>query len=109
MQRAFQAGREAEKLKSDRGIAVIVGVYTTAKSVWEPSLNELQELCETANVSIADVIVQRRRKIDPKSIVGKGKLEEICLQALQLGAEILIFDRDLSPSQLNAITDMTDL
>ena len=45
----------------------------------------------------------------PKSIAGKGKLEEICLQALQLGAEILIFDRDLSPSQLNAITDMTDL
>ena len=109
LQRAFQAGREREKLKSDRGIAVLVGVYTTAKSVWEPSLNELQELCETANVSIADVVVQRRRKIDPKSIVGKGKLEEICLQALQLGAEILIFDRDLSPSQLNAITDMTDL
>ena len=109
LQRAFQAGREAERLKSDRGIAVLVGVYTTAKSVWEPSLNELQELCETANVSVADVFIQRRRKIDPKSIVGKGKLEEICLQALQLGAEILIFDRDLSPSQLNAITDLTDL
>ncbi len=109
LQKAFQRVREAEKLKSDRGIAVLVGVYTTAKSVWEASLSELEELCETANVSVADVIVQRRRKIDPRSIVGKGKLEEICLQALHLGAEILIFDRDLSPSQLNAITDMTDL
>ena len=109
LQRAFQRVREAEKLKSDRGVAVLVGVYTTAKSVWEASLNELKELCETANVSVADTLVQRRKKIDPRTIVGKGKLEEICLQALHLGAEILIFDRDLSPSQLNAITDLTDL
>jgi GTP-binding protein HflX len=53
--------------------------------------------------------VQQRKEIDPRTIVGKGKLEEICLDALHKGANMIIFDRDLSPSQLNAITDETDL
>lgn len=50
-----------------------------------------------------------RKQVDPKTVLGKGKLEEITLRALELGAELIIFDRDLSPSQLRAITNETDL
>ncbi len=90
-------------------MAVLVGVYTTPKKTWEPSLIELKELAKTAGVNVVDTTVQQRKEIDPRTIVGKGKLEEICLEALHKGATMLIFDRDLSPSQLNAITDETDL
>ncbi len=96
-------------VKGERDSAVLVGVYTVSKKEWEPSLDELKELARTAGVRVVDVAVQQRKQIDPRTIVGKGKLEEICLRALHKGAEVLIFDRDLSPSQLNAITDLTDL
>ncbi|MCL4153387.1 UNVERIFIED_CONTAM: hypothetical protein GTU68_020554 [Idotea baltica] len=55
-----------------------------------------------------DTFVQRR-KPDPKTLLGKGKLEEIVLQALRYGAEMLIFDSELSPSQWRSITNATDL
>ena len=90
-------------------MAVLVGVYTSPKKIWEPSLIELKELAKTAGVNVVGTTVQQRKEIDPRTIVGKGKLEEICLEALHQGATMIIFDRDLSPSQLNAITDETDL
>lgn len=102
--------KEAPKtVQGAREQAVLVGVYTTPKKQWQASIYELQELARTAKVQVLDTVIQQRKAIDPRTIVGSGKLEELCLQALHLGAEMLIFDRDLSPSQLNAITDSTDL
>ena len=101
--------REAEALPGERDVAVVVGVYTTPPHEFQASLAELKELCRTAGVRVTDTVVQRRKELDPRTIVGKGKLEEICLNALHHGADLLIFDLDLSPSQLNAITDLTDL
>jgi len=107
--RTVDRGRKAEKIPGERDTAVIVGVYTTPRSEWQASLAELKELCRTAGVRVVDTVIQRRRQVDPRSIVGKGKLEDICLGALHHGADLIIFDRDLSPSQLNTITDLTDL
>ena len=101
--------RKAAQVAGDREAAVLVGVYTTAKREWQPSMEELKELSRTAGVRVVDVVTQQRSQLDARTIVGKGKLEDICLNALHKGAEVLIFDRDLSPSQLNAITDVTDL
>jgi GTPase len=101
--------REASTLQEERDVAVLVGAYSTSNKEWKSSMHELKELTNTAQVRIADTVIQRRARLDPKTVVGKGKLEEICLNALHLGADLLIFDRDLSPSQLNAITDLTDL
>lgn len=101
--------RDAESLPGERDVAVVVGVYTSPPHEFQASLAELKELCRTAGVRIVDTVVQRRKALDPRTIVGKGKLEEICLNALHHGADLVIFDLDLSPSQLNAITDMTDL
>jgi len=101
--------KEAEAIPGERDRAVLVGAYTAPKHVYEPSMAELKELSRTAGVRVVDVVIQRRKQLDPKTIVGKGKLEEICLGALAKGADLIIFDCDLSPSQLNAITDLTDL
>ena len=75
----------------------------------EASLAELRELARTAGVEVLDASVQMRRDPDPRTLIGKGKLEEILLRSMQLMADLLIFDPDLSPSQARHIADATDL
>ncbi|HEY6475774.1 MAG TPA: GTPase HflX [Polyangia bacterium] len=70
---------------------------------------ELRELCRTANVRVSGVMEQRRHESDPKYLVGRGKLEEVLIRAMQLDANALIFDPDLTPVQAHAIADFTDL
>ncbi|MBN4077394.1 GTPase HflX [Sulfobacillus acidophilus] len=96
-------------IKGERGAAILIGVYLKTQKAWKYSLNELKELCVAAKVTVVDTEVQRRLKLDAKTVVGQGKLEDICLSALHKGAQTIIFDCDLSPSQLNSITDLTDL
>jgi GTP-binding protein HflX len=55
------------------------------------------------------VLEQRRHEADPKYLVGRGKLEEVLIRAMQLDANVLIFDPDLTPGQAHAIADFTDL
>jgi GTP-binding protein HflX len=95
-----------------RDSAMLVGVWQSgpgAKKKAEDSMNELRELARTAEIKVVDATVQIRREVDPRTVVGRGKIEELTLRALELGADVLIFDRDLSPSQLRAITNETDL
>jgi GTPase len=70
---------------------------------------ELKELCRTAGVRVMGVLEQRRPEADPKYLVGRGKLEEILIRAMQVDANVLIFDPDLTPVQAHAIADFTDL
>jgi GTP-binding protein HflX len=70
---------------------------------------ELRELCRTAGVKVLDVLVQRRPEADPKFLVGRGKLDEILLRAMQLGADVVIFDPDLTPGQARSISDATEM
>lgn len=72
-------------------------------------LEEMNELCRTAGVSIVDTVVQNRPELHPRYAIGKGKLEELTLRALQLDAELIVFAQDLTPGQLRGITEMTDL
>ncbi|MBX2813012.1 MAG: GTPase HflX [Myxococcales bacterium] len=101
-----------DALDVERDAAVLVGVWPTgpkARREAEASMAELSELARTANVRVLNEVIQIRKQVDPKTVLGMGKLEELTLQALELGAEVLIFDRNLSPSQLRAITNETDL
>jgi len=75
----------------------------------ETRLFELKELCRTAGVRVLDVVNQRRPQPDPKTLVGKGKLEDIVLRALQADATVLIIDHDLTPAQARTIGDLTEL
>jgi GTP-binding protein HflX len=73
------------------------------------SLSELASLAETAGVSVADRVIQLRDHIDPKLVLGRGKLDEVVTRAIDLDVEVLIFDRELSPSQSHGIAASTDL
>ncbi len=89
--------------------AIVIGVATRDATSAQASLDELERLAETAGLQVMDRFMQSRRKPDGKYIVGKGKLQEILVRAMQLGAELLIFDSELSPSQLRNIATDTEL
>ncbi len=91
----------------DRALLVHVGIGRARDS--EARVAELRELCRTAGVKVLDVLVQNRPSADPKYLVGRGKLDEILLRAMQLGAEVVIFDPDLTPGQARAISSATEL
>src|SRR5205085_2089265 len=91
------------------GRAILVGVHTGDRTAAEASLQELQELARTADVQVLDVVLQARREIDPRTLIGEGKLQEILVRSMALGADLLVFDRDLSPSQARHISEATSL
>ncbi|MDE1177305.1 MAG: GTPase HflX [Edaphobacter sp.] len=70
---------------------------------FEATRAEFEELARSAGASIAATIVQRRQKPDPSSLVGQGKLDEIVAVVASTNASLVLFDHDLSPSQLRNI------
>jgi GTP-binding protein HflX len=109
----FARHRKARAVRAKDGRAILVHVADKTKAhaveEGEASLRELRELARTAGVEVADVILQVRDRVDPKFVLGKGKLDDVILRAMQLDAETLVFDRELSPSQSSAIAKMSDL
>jgi len=89
--------------------AIVIGATTRDPTTANASLDELERLAETAGLQVMDRFLQVRKKLDGKYIVGKGKLQEILVRAMQLDAELLVFDSELSPSQLRNIATDTEL
>lgn len=91
------------------GRAILIGVHRGEREAAEASLNELQELARTAGVQVLDRVLQSRRDVDPRTLVGEGKLQDILVRSMALGADLLVFDRNLTPSQLRHISEATSL
>lgn len=89
--------------------AILVSVTTERKQRALDSIEELKELARAGNVQVMETVLQRRRKVNPRFILGRGKLAEIMIRALQLDANLLVFNQELNPSQIRSITDFTDL
>jgi GTP-binding protein HflX len=95
--------------KDRRERAILVGVSTRPRYEQEDSVEELKELARSSDVIVLDTIIQRPKEINPKYLMGEGKLKELIINAMNKGATLLIFDQDLSPSQTKAITEFTEL
>jgi GTP-binding protein HflX len=102
-----RAGAEEERTGQDR--AILIGVTGRNRLAAEDSLRELAELAWSAGLSVAATILQKRPTFDPRFLMGKGRLSELMIQALQLGSDLLVFDAELTPSQVRSITDFTEL
>ena len=89
--------------------AILVSVTGAGREEAAASMEELVELAHTSGITAVDTIIQRPRAINTKYLIGKGKLSEIVLRALQLGVDLLIFDQELNPSQVRSLTDTTEL
>ncbi len=93
--------------------AVLVGLYTesgeAAADIAERSLDELQELAEAAGAIVMSRALQHRASQDAATFIGKGKLDEIALAARELDAPVLIFDDELTGSQIRNIEEQSQL
>lgn len=89
--------------------AILVSVTTEARKEAQESMTELRELARSGGIHVIGSVVQKRRDLDARHLLGKGKLNELTVMALQKGGTVLIFDQELSPSQIRSVTDQTDL
>ncbi len=101
--------RRTTRLAEVRDRTILVNVTTGALADAEESLAELTELAASAGVLVQDSIIQRRSAVDPRTVLGRGKLDELLIRALQLGADMLVFDRELTAAQVRSLSEATDL
>ena len=100
---------EAAAAREGEDRAILVSVTDSDRETADMSMAELVELARTGGIIAVDTVIQRQRQKNPRYFIGKGKLSEIVLRALQCGVDLLIFDQELNPSQVRAITDTTEL
>ena len=89
-------------------VLVVVALPRKAKNM-EERVAEMKDLSYSAGLSVLDVVLQRPKELHPRFLVGKGKIEEIAIGCSQAGAEMLVFDEELTPGQLNSISSLTGL
>ncbi|MBD1851078.1 GTPase HflX [Leptolyngbya sp. FACHB-711] len=98
-----ESGFELDQFQapSDHDRVLLVGLMTDGMTAqqFEEGMTELRRLVDTAGGEVIGVIEQRRGTPHPQTVVGQGKVEEIALQVQTQGANLVVFDRDISPSQ----------
>ncbi|MFN6518521.1 MAG: GTPase HflX [Nostoc sp. CreGUA01] len=98
----FQREFIAQEVDADHDRVLIVGLMTDEMTPqqFQDTLAELARLVDTAGGDVLQTIQQKRSRIHPQTVVGEGKVQEIALTAQTLGVNLVVFDRDLSPSQV---------
>ncbi len=89
--------------------AILISVTTSSIMKAEASITELKELARSSDIFVLDSVIQHRKKIDARFLLGSGKIEDLSILAMQKGATLIVFDQELNPSQIKSITDKVDL
>ena len=92
---------QLQSVASDHDRVLLVGLMTEdiTDQQFQDGLAELERLVESAGGEVVGTIQQKRSQPHPQTVVGQGKVEEIAVQAQTLGANLIVFDRDISASQ----------
>ncbi len=97
------------KTNDNRERTILVVSNYDKKEKAEEYMNELKELAKSANLNVVGEVIQHSSKTNPKYVLGKGKIQELILYAMGSGAEVIIFDQNLSPLQQKYISEKTEL
>ncbi|MFC1813085.1 GTPase HflX [Thermodesulfobacteriota bacterium] len=89
--------------------AFLVSVSTASRRQAMSSLAELEELSASCGIHVIGTILQQRKKADTRFLMGRGKLRDLTILALQKAATLIIFDQELNSSQIHSITNRVDL
>ncbi|MCR5661225.1 MAG: GTPase HflX [bacterium] len=100
---------DADEVGETRRKAILVGVTTNKMEDLRQSVAELKELALSAGVKIVETVVQKRPSLNPRYVVGTGKLQDLMITALQTGADLIIFEGELTGSQMRAISEYCDI
>jgi GTP-binding protein HflX len=92
----------------ERAILISVTTGGTRQDA-EDSMAELRELARTSRVEALDEFIQRPHSLNPRYVMGEGKMRDVVIRALQRGATMLIFDQELTPAQIRSISALTEL
>jgi len=109
LEEEFQKGQRSFALKGPKEKAILLSVSRGRRDQLERSMDELKELARSSGVFVADSILQRPQHISPTTLMGEGKLQELLVKCMQLGVDLIIFDQNLTPGQMAAISDRTEL
>ncbi len=105
----LQRARAHYAVESGKESAILVSASVKSRSEQEERLAELAELATSADVRVVDRVVQRTPDGHQRYLLGRGKMKDVLIQTLHRGADMVIFDQTLSPAQLRAISEMTDI
>lgn len=105
----FSRRDRVQKVRRKRDRALLVSVTTAPRRDAEDSMEELRELADSCRIQVVDTLIQYRKKVNPRFFIGQGKLSQLVVLSLQKGADMLIFDQELNPSQVRSITDLTEM
>ncbi len=102
LEEEFRREFVAQQVDPDQDRVLLVSIMTqdVTPQRFEDGLLELARLVETAGGEVLQVLYQKRSRPHPQTVVGDGKVQEIALAAQTVGANLVVFDRDLSPSQI---------
>nr|WP_228035327.1 GTPase HflX [Oculatella sp. LEGE 06141] len=102
LEEEFRRDYVAQQVSPEHDRVLLVGVMTSNDTAqrFQDGLAELGRLVETAGGEVLQVLRQKRSRPHPQTVVGEGKVQEIALMAQTIGANLVVFDRDLSPAQV---------
>lgn len=103
---SFDKTREELSVRLERAILVAVALPDKPFPPGDP-LEELRGLAETAGARVVDAVTQKRQDIQPGTYIGAGKVKELVDRCETHKADVIIFDNDLSPSQIRALEQAT--
>lgn len=107
LEEEFRREYVARQVSADHDRVLLVGLLTdhTSPRQYQNTLAEVGRLVETAGGEVLQVVRQKRSSPHPQTVVGEGKVQEIALAAQTVGANLIVFDRDLSPAQVRNLEE----
>ncbi len=109
LEEEFSRNAKSLNTKRKKERAILLSITRKSLSDAEYSMEELKELAASCGVETVESIIQKVHNYNPKFLLGKGKISDLTIKCMQLEADVLIFDRDLSPAQANAISEYADI
>ncbi len=109
LEEEMAAGSTVTATGHHRERALLVGIATGSRKKAAASVQELSLLADSAGLEVIGTILQQRPKVDPRFLLGRGRLQQLAIEAMQRAASLIVFDRDLNPSQAKAISDQVEL
>ncbi|MBI3358166.1 MAG: GTPase HflX [Nitrospirae bacterium] len=105
----FDAQERSYATRDRKERALLISASLESRTHQEESLEELAELARSAQLNPIESIVQRPKSLHPKYLLGSGKIKEVVIKALQMQADLLIFNQSLTSLQTKAIGEITEM
>ncbi len=107
----FKRQVKGRKIEAKSGRAILIHVASSKQNtvLAKNSLDELEELARSAGVHVVDSVLQIRRQVDRRYVLGVGKLEDVIIMAMQNDVDLLIFDCNLTGNQSRSIAYKTEI